>query len=394
MIEKTVADFFAGIGLVQIGLERQGWSTVYSLDYSEEKKEMYSAHFGTHHYRVRNIHEISVDEIPTVLLAHASFPCTDISVAGSRSGLNGKESSAFWGFIRILDQLNSRRPPLVLIENVEGFLTSQKGKDLEVALEALGNLGYALDMMLINASHFVPQSRTRLFIIGIQNEESQNIFEQESLLLSSSSEVRSHKMRHFIRSHANIKWNLRPIPPLPKCNLTITDIIDATCEWWPRGRSEYLFNQMSNRHKEKIYEMMANKNWSYGTVFRRMRNVNGLKKSMAELRTDGIAGCLRTPKGGSARQIVIRAGQGRFDARLLSARECARLMGADEYCLPQDLPLNQALFGFGDAVCVPAIEWLAQHVLSPIASELDVEPKNQYVVPDLILSRQEPVSHF
>lgn len=89
---------------------------------------------------------------------------------------------------------------------------------------------------------------------------------------------------------------------------------------------------------------------------------------MAELRTDGVAGCLRTPRGGSGRQILVKAGKGKFFARLVSPREAARLMGADDFKL--NVPLNQALFGFGDAVCVPVIEWIAKHYLNPVVSEL------------------------
>jgi DNA (cytosine-5)-methyltransferase 1 len=85
---------------------------------------------------------------------------------------------------------------------------------------------------------------------------------------------------------------------------------------------------------------------------------------MAELRTDGIAGCLRTPKGGSGRQILLKAGYGRYYARLLSPAECARLMGADDFAVSGTL--NDALFGFGDAVCVPAIEWIAANYFEPI----------------------------
>ena len=89
---------------------------------------------------------------------------------------------------------------------------------------------------------------------------------------------------------------------------------------------------------------------------------------MAELRTDGVAGCLRTPRGGSGRQILFTAGKGRYAVRLLTPRECARLMGADEFRITGSL--NKALFGFGDAVCVPVIEWIAENYLNPVWKEL------------------------
>jgi DNA (cytosine-5)-methyltransferase 1 len=115
--------------------------------------------------------------------------------------------------------------------------------------------------------------------------------------------------------------------------------------------------------------MRKRRKWSYGTVFRRVRK----NRSMAELRTDAfltdaIAGCLRTPRGGSARQILVMAGFGKVRARLLTPRECARLMGADDFVIT--VSLNQALFGFGDAVCVPVITWIGQNYLNPLYEEL------------------------
>src|SRR5438552_10647884 len=115
--------------------------------------------------------------------------------------------------------------------------------------------------------------------------------------------------------------------------------------------------------------MIKSAAWSFGMGFRRVREGG----SMAELRVDGIAGCLRTPRGGSGRQILVKAGFGEFYALLLTPRECARLMGADDFVISGSL--NQALFGFGDAVCVPVIEWIAEHYLNP-ACELSIEAES------------------
>ena len=134
--------------------------------------------------------------------------------------------------------------------------------------------------------------------------------------------------------------------------------------WWDAARSEYLLSQMVGRHREIAEVAIRKRRWTYGTVFRRVRNGS----TAAELRMDGIAGCLRTPRGGSARQILFKAGYGRYQCRLLTGRECARLMGADDYRI--EVPANQALFGFGDAVCVPAIEWIVTHYLMPLCNEL------------------------
>src|SRR5436305_1267648 len=124
---------------------------------------------------------------------------------------------------------------------------------------------------------------------------------------------------------------------------------------------------MSARHHAIANRIITGNTWSYGTVFRRMRN----NISTAELRTDGIAGCLRTPRGGSAKQILFKAGYGRYFARLLTPRECARLMGADNYNII--ISRDDALWGFGDAVCVPALEWITQHYLNSVMEELHQE---------------------
>ena len=135
--------------------------------------------------------------------------------------------------------------------------------------------------------------------------------------------------------------------------------------WWSKERAEYLLNQMSEKHRSIADKMIAGNETTYGTVFRRVRH----GKSMAELRTDGISGCLRTPRGGSGRQILFVAGKGRYAVRLLTPRECARLMGADDFKIT--VSLNQALFGFGDAVCVPVIQWIAENYLTPEWKEIN-----------------------
>mgnify|MGYP000390612959 CR=1 FL=1 len=369
ILPRTAADFFAGIGLVRYAFERQGWQDMYALDYSEQKARMYAFHFGRSHYDVQDIHTLTAAHIPTVTLAHASFPCTDTSVAGGRKGLAGRESSAFWGFTRLLSEMGDTRPPLILLENVEGFLTSNNGQDIVAALETLSDLGYSLDMLLVDAAHFVPQSRVRLFITGVLHVQPHDIFEQERLL-QMSPDVRPEKMQKVIRRLSHIRWSLAELPKLPTRLSSLAELLDLTEPWWEPQRSVYLYNQMHHAHQVRVQALMQQHTWSYGTAFRRMRQRDGVKQSTAEIRTDGIAGCLRTPKGGSARQILFRAGCGQFDARLLNARECARLMGADQYKLSETLSLNDALFGFGDAVCVPVVEWITVHAINPRYDQL------------------------
>ena len=153
---KTVADFFAGIGLVSMGLERAGWKTVYALDYDQEKAEAYINHFGAEHYRTEDVAKTRGASVPNVMLAHASFPCTDLSVAGARAGIHKGESSAFWEFVRVVREMKETygeaSPPLILLENVEGLLTSNDGVDLRSLLGTLNDLGYSVDLLRIDAA--------------------------------------------------------------------------------------------------------------------------------------------------------------------------------------------------------------------------------------------------
>jgi DNA (cytosine-5)-methyltransferase 1 len=362
--DKTVAEFFAGIGLMRIGLENAGWRIALANDIDHDKWQMYKDHFGdTGEFIVEDIHKLKSSQVPTVGLATASFPCNDLSLAGARHGLAGAQSSAFWGFIDLLKAMKRERrlPPLVLLENVTGFLTSHDGHDFENALIALNDLGYAVDAFIIDAARFVPQSRQRLFVIGIKTRETYALNETPGFY---ESEARPPALATFILMHADVAWCIRGLPPLPKCSKRLSDILEDLPlnhqMWWSRLRSQYMLNQMSPKHRAQADAMIRGDTIRYGTVFRRVRN----GKSMAELRTDGIAGCLRTPRGGSGRQILLAAGKGRFAVRLLTPRECARLMGAGDFTL--DVPLNQALFGFGDAVCVPVIEWIANYYLNPV----------------------------
>lgn len=373
-MQKRAAEFFAGIGLMRMGLDSEGWNTVWANDLDEKKWEMYRDNFTSLgcEFVVGDVHGVMGGDVPDIELATASFPCNDLSLAGSRQGLAGTHSSAFWGFINVMKGMGQRRPPLILLENVAGFLTSNDGNDLRDALMALNELGYAVDVMIIDAARFVPQSRQRLFVVG--SKASSSSIRKTSMVLREAtpmlleSDVRPSALAEFIFMNPEIGWSVRGLPSLPPSAMRLDDIVEDVPFnseiWWSENRCDYLLNQMSSKHRAEAERMISGRKISYGTVFRRVRN----GRSMGELRTDGIAGCLRTPRGGSGRQILFCAGKGQYRVRLLTPRECARLMGADEFKI--NVSLNQALFGFGDAVCVPVVQWIAQNYLNPVLEEM------------------------
>jgi DNA (cytosine-5)-methyltransferase 1 len=373
--DRTVAEFFAGIGLMRMGLEESGWRVVWANDIDEDKARMYRGHFPEDdvHFQLGDVHEIDPRSIPQVALATASFPCNDLSLAGARRGLAGQHSSAFWGFVDAIRGMGNRRPPMVMLENVAGFLTSHNGNDFRDACVALNELGYAVDAFIVNAALFVPQSRVRLFLVG--KRERPKIVQVNETPSFYQSQCRPRALADFILWNPDIRWSIRDLPRIRKLNTSLQDVIEDvpanSVIWWNPKRAAYLLNQMSEKHRAVAEAMIKGARTSYGTVFRRVRH----GRSMAELRTDGIAGCLRTPRGGSGRQILFAAGRGRYAVRLLTPRECARLMGADDFRII--VPSNQALFGFGDAVCVPVIRWIAANYLTPVWKELHAKKTGQ-----------------
>jgi DNA (cytosine-5)-methyltransferase 1 len=385
---KTFCEFFAGIGLVHEALRRSGWQCVYANDIDPKKRAMFEGNYGaaaSEHYHLGDVW--AVDEVLARIpgrpfLATASFPCTDMSLAGKRAGLKGEQSGALFGFLQVLERLEERRPRMVLLENVPGFLTSHGGADFATAVEELAGLGYWLDSFVIDARWFMPQSRLRLFLVGYQEE-----FPEPPLVVKPSDEgdsLLSHWHEAVLRAD-----RIRP----PRLRTAMESIVPATGwatvdygnpaapqralnnyidldgdEWWNAKEVSRHFDMMFDRHRRQIELLRDARGPAVAlTGFRRVRE----GKQRLEVRFDGVAGCLRTPRGGSAKQVVIVIDRGEVRMRWMTPREYARLQGAGDYVLPENT--IQGLFGFGDAVCVPVIEWIDRNVLSPVFEAWAVE---------------------
>jgi len=369
-----VAEFFAGIGLAHLGLQPDGWKIGFANDHAPDKVLFYRHNFAEAgaYLDERDVHEVKPGDLPKISLATASFPCTDLSLAGAQKGLiDGKQSSAYLHFIELITQLGKNRPPLVLLENVVGMITSRRGRDLELCLTLLQKAGYTVDVFVLDARHFVPQSRPRLFVVGLRSDlQPAGHLGDAEALRAHSPILRPQALMDFVAQHPNLPWSLRPLPAPVQTRRSLAEVLEQLPprdpRWWSAERAARLYAQMSPAHQEMVQVMMRAQEPRYGTVFRRMRQ----GRSMAEIRTDGLAGCLRTPKGGSARQILVQASRGEYAVRLLTARECARLMGADDYAFPEGMSENKALFAFGDGVCVKAVQWISEHYLMPVATEL------------------------
>jgi DNA (cytosine-5)-methyltransferase 1 len=368
----TCAEYFAGIGLVRLGLEQAGWKVVFANDWAQEKFEMYAAHFAdaSTHYRVQDIFSVCHTDIPNTLLATASFPCIDLSLAGNLKGIGGQYSSAFWGFIEILER-QADKPRLVMVENVAGWLTSNGGQDFRLTIHALNRLGYACDVFAIDAAHFVPQSRPRIFVVGVQTPHAN---QNRSIFAGRSLSLKTQAIEKAITANLDLCWNFMEVPALPeRIKTDVSDVVENLAEddirWWTEDEVERHLKMMSSINFDYLTTLRDLPYSSYCTMYRRVRE----GQQRAELRKDGIAGCLRTASGGSSRQMLVRVGVGMIRMRLMTPREYARLQGVpDDYPIP--LQVNQALTGFGDAVCVPVIAWIAENILNSLVTLVEENP--------------------
>jgi len=362
----TFYEFFAGGGMARTGLGA-AWRCAFANDFDAGKAATYRANFpdAADHLRVGDVWRIAPADLPgRADLAWASSPCQDFSLAGARAGLSGGKSSAFYGFWRLIEALDAegRAPRTVVIENVSGLLTSHGGADFSAVARALVAAGYRFGALEIDAAAFVPQSRPRVFILASREPPPPGLT-GEGPWQTRAVHAAAERLPAELRS-SWVWWRL-PAPPARNSDLASVLEDDGAVAWHPPERTRAWLALMSPLHRVRLDACLARGERTVGAVFRRMRQEHGRKVQRAELRLDGLAGCLRTPRGGSSRQVILVAGKGEVRSRLLTPREAARLMGLpDSYVLPKTA--TPALQVAGDGVAVPVVRWLAEQLLEPL----------------------------
>jgi len=359
----TFYEFFAGGGMARLGLG-DGWSCVFANDFDPVKAAVYRSNFddAAAHFHEGDVWKLaSTDLEGRVDLAWASSPCQDFSLAGGRAGLKGGRSSAFFGFWRLMEALNAqdRAPRAIVVENVSGLFTSHGGADFTALCAALAGAGYRFGALEIDAARFLPQSRPRAFVIAVREAPPAELVGegdfQTRLVREAHGRLPDDLARRWI-------WWRAEAPA--RRNADLASLLDAEGEWHAPEKTEALLALMSPLHRQRLEALKASGAEAVGALFRRMRVEDGRRVQRAEARFDGLAGCLRTPRGGSSRQTLIVVEGGTVRTRLISAREGARLMGLpDAYRLPRGA--THGLHVIGDGVAVPVVRWLAARLLEP-----------------------------
>ncbi len=357
-------EFFAGAGLARAGLGG-GWRPLFANDFDPMKAAAYRLNGDAAHLRPGDVWALQAGDLPgRADLAWASSPCQDLSLAGRRGGLDAARSGAFWGFHRLVAALaaEGRAPRTVVVENVCGLLSSRGGGDFAALAGALAELGYAVGALELDAAAWTPQSRPRLFVTAVRGEVDP--------ALTQPAPGGPFHPRRLVEAVERLPLDVRRrtvwwrLPPPPARNTALADLLEPDDElaWHPPARTARLLDLLSPLHGERL---RAGAGRRVGALYRRTRVEGGRKVQRAELRMDGLAGCLRTPAGGSSRQFVLVADDDGVRTRGLTPREAARLMGLpDDFRLPAST--TAALKATGDAVSAPAVRWLAAHLLEPL----------------------------
>lgn len=351
----------------------ESWRCTLANDFDPRKAAAYRENWGGDDLIEGDIRALTAADLPGEAdLMWGSFPCQDLSLAGAGRGLGGERSGTFHTFWKLAQELleEGRGPRIVAIENVCGAMTARGGQDFETLCQTWADAGYTFGALVINADRFLPQSRPRLFVIGVRGDVAIDP------RLVSEGPIEPFHPAALRRAAASLPTSLRDrmvwwrLPDASRAPIPLAAVTEAdgdVSRWHSAAQTSRLLGLMSPLNRAKIDAVRRDGGRHVGALFRRTRTEDGRKVQRAEVRFDR-AGCLRTPGGGSSRQMLVIVDAGRVRTRLMTARETARLMGLpDSYRLPRSY--SAACHLTGDGVAVPVVDHLARHLFEPLLAE-------------------------
>lgn len=330
-------DLFAGVGGTRIGFENAGGTCVFTSEWDKYAQVTYAENFtnDSSHQFVSDIRSIHESNVPDHEVLVAGFPCQPFSAAGvSKKNSLGKphgfldvtQGTLFFDVARII---NSKRPKVFMLENVRNLLAHDGGQTFETIHNVLTDqLGYSVSYKVIDSRYWVPQSRKRIYIIGVDGDQK---FDFEKLRIPSAQPVLG-SILHPQNGSETIEQRFtfgKAGRVLPK--YTLGD-----------GTWQYL-QKHAELHKQK------GNGFGYGLF-----DHKGVARTLSS----------RYYKDGS--EILIRRGSGKANPRRLTPRECARLMGfSDDYKIV--VSDTQAYRQFGNSVVIPVVSEIARKIVPFLA---------------------------
>ncbi len=328
-------DIFAGIGGLRRGFDALGGKCVFTSEWNKYAVQTYRAnyHDDDDHIMEGDITQVQASSIPSHDLLLAGFPCQPFSIAGvSKKNSLGRahgfhckaQGTLFFDVARIIEH---HQPKAFLMENVKNLISHDKGNTFKVIINTLKEeLGYHVDWRVINAASHVPQHRERIFIVGFRDK------------------------KHFSLEDMQI--------PDPKNGPKLGTILHHTDG---SGHEDKHYTDKRGRVNRKY--ILTDHMWKYLQDYAAKHRAKGNGFGFGLVGTKNISRTLsaRYYKDGS--EILIRRGRG--NPRRLTPRECSRLMGFDKHDGSDfNIPVSdvQAYRQFGNAVVVPVVNAVAQHM--------------------------------
>lgn len=309
--EFSFIDLFAGIGGIRMAFQDSGGECVFSSEWDSFARKTYEMNFGEVPFG--DITEISAVDIPNHDVLLGGFPCQPFSIAGvskknslgrSHGFLDQTQGTLFFDIARIIDE---KRPKAFMLENVKNLASHDNKRTFKVIESTLIEMGYSVHHRVLDARYYVPQHRERIIIVGFREDQ----------------------------KGANALFQF---PQPSDVQLSIREILET---------------EVLDKYT------LSDKLWTYLQNYREkhLAKGNGFGYGMVDL--DGVSRTLSARYFKDGSEILI--GQGDFNPRRLTPRECARLQGfPDQFIIP--VSDNQAYKQFGNSVAVPMIRAVAESI--------------------------------
>jgi DNA (cytosine-5)-methyltransferase 1 len=336
MAKFTFIDLFAGIGGFRIGLDLAGGKAVFTSEWDTEAAKTYEAWFPNSSISIKDIREVDPKkEIPDHDVLCAGFPCQPFSIAGvSKKNSLGRPhgfSDLQQGnlFFAICDIVNAKKPKVLLLENVKNLIGHDKGKTWKVITESLELLGYDVKFEVLNASHWVPQNRRRVFIVAFNKK---------------------YFRKEIIESFE--------FPIDEPSSLTLKNILDKSAP-------------------DKKY-MLTDNLWQYLKDYAQKHKLKGNGFGYKLFGPQDVTGTLSARYYKDGAEILIKEKNWR-NPRRLTPREAGRLMGFNNSLakkfgfsrgFPQVVSDMQAYKQYGNSVCPLIVVEIGQEIARVLASQV------------------------
>lgn len=432
-MQKTMTELFAGVGGFRLGLERieAGWQTNWFSQWEPGKTKQWAHDCYVHHFGDSpdlkgefttgiNISDVDKFSVPDHTLLCGGFPCQDYSVAHSLSsskGIEGKKGVLWWD---IRNMLIAKRPPFVLLENVDRLLkspASQRGRDFGIILSSFAQLGYRVEWRVINAAEYgAVQRRRRTFIFAynrntdyaerMKDVEAIDIISKQGMMAQAfpieeigvehivevpATDV-SNVDRHLLYEEGieesdndlleitkNFEFNFRNVGFMKDGVVTTADVV-------PRKEEPILMSEIAQSHVDDIYyipvEDMAS--WTYMKGAKRIPRVSasGHEYIFSEGPIafpdplDRPARTMLTSEGTKNRSTHVIADPGTGRLRLLTPIETERIQGFDDNWtkwsdingIATEMPARMRRFCMGNALVVQMVTRMGK-IINEIVEE-------------------------